>query len=103
MSPARPHLLALRAATTLTTLRTAPPATITPALDAARLALGDIITMWGNAPTGETARSHLTALLNPGALPSDATLRQMATWWRDTAGRLAARVGARLPEGTVTV
>ncbi len=100
---APPHLLALHVATALTTLRTATPATIAPALTSARLALGDIIATWGSAPTGEQARSHAAALLNPGALPSPATLRQMADTWRDTAGRLAARAGARLPEGTVTV
>lgn len=105
-APARPHILALRAAQALTTLRTwlaAPGTDITPHLTVARDALGAIVDVFGACPTGEQARSHRDALMRPGGLPDAAALKVMADAWRDTAGRLAARVGARLPEGTVRV
>lgn len=68
----------------------------------ARDALGCVIDTYGSGgPLAEMARSHRDSLQG-ATLPTMATLRMMASWWQDTAGRLAARAGARLPAGTVT-
>lgn len=97
----RPHLAALGCANALHALARQPsPVT----LSVARVSLGTVLDVWaGSGPIALRATSQRGALESLETCPDARELHAWANEWHVLAGTLAARVGARLPAGTVTV